>query len=148
MSPRRLLVPAALLAALAGCATAPPQEDPALVRARSLAARAERDASEGRLRDALDGYREAVALAPGDAGFAARAKELQQTLVEGRMPEAQWRERILRDTRRYARRQETWFRREPGLIPVSATRPDLVSFAERLARPLFSPLSEAEGSHP
>lgn len=69
-------------------------------------------------------------------------------LVEGRLSEAEWKERILRDTRRYAKRQETWFRREPGLIPVSATRPDLVFFAERAARPLFSPRSEAEGSHP
>jgi len=69
-------------------------------------------------------------------------------LVEGRLSEAEWRERILRDTRRYAKRQETWFRREPGLLPVSALRPDLVSFAERLARALFSPRSEAEGSHP
>ena len=66
-------------------------------------------------------------------------------LVGGRISEAEWKERILRDTRRYARRQETWFRREAGLIAVSATRPDLVLFAERLARPLFSP---SEGSHP
>jgi tRNA dimethylallyltransferase len=69
-------------------------------------------------------------------------------LVEGRMSEAEFRERILRDTRRYAKRQETWFRREPGLVPVEASRPDLVDFAERVARPLLFPFPEREGSHP
>ena len=58
-------------------------------------------------------------------------------LVAGALSEAEWKERILRDTRRYAKRQETWFRREPGLVFVSATRSDLVDFAERLARPLL-----------
>jgi tRNA dimethylallyltransferase len=66
-------------------------------------------------------------------------------LLEGAISEAEWEERILRDTRRYAKRQETWFRREPGLVPVDATRPDLVDFAERLARPLLAHLPE--GSH-
>jgi tRNA dimethylallyltransferase len=63
----------------------------------------------------------------------------------GAISEAEWKERILRDTRRYAKRQETWFRREPDLVPVCATRPDLVDFAERLARPLLAHLPE--GSH-
>ncbi len=67
-------------------------------------------------------------------------------LVEGRLDAAEWEERILRDTRRYAKRQETWFRREPDLVPLDATRPDLVDFAERLARPLFSSFSGIEGS--
>ena len=66
-------------------------------------------------------------------------------LLEGEISEAEWKERILRDTRRYAKRQETWFRRESGLVPVDATRPDLVNFAERLARPLLAHLPE--GSH-
>lgn len=66
-------------------------------------------------------------------------------LLGGEISEAEWKERILRDTRRYAKRQETWFRREPGLVTVDATRPDLVDFAERLARPLLAHLPE--GSH-
>ncbi len=66
-------------------------------------------------------------------------------LLGGTISEAEWKERILRDTRRYAKRQETWFRREPGLVPVSALRPDLVDFAERLAHPLLAHLPE--GSH-
>lgn len=67
-------------------------------------------------------------------------------LLAGEIPEAEWKERILRDTRRYAKRQETWFRREPGLVPVSATRPDLVDFAERLARPHLFHLPEGSDS--
>jgi tRNA dimethylallyltransferase len=67
-------------------------------------------------------------------------------LVRGTLAEGEWKERILRDTRRYAKRQEIWFRREPGLVSLSATRPDLVDFAERLARPLFSFFSGIEGS--
>jgi tRNA dimethylallyltransferase len=67
-------------------------------------------------------------------------------LVGGMLTEADWKERILRDTRRYARRQETFFRREPGAVGVLATRPDLVEFAERLARPLFSSFPGIEGS--
>lgn len=67
-------------------------------------------------------------------------------LLGGVISEAEWKERILRDTRRYAKRQETWFRREPGLVPVSATRADLVDFAERLARPHLFSLSRSEGS--
>jgi tRNA dimethylallyltransferase len=66
-------------------------------------------------------------------------------LLAGSLSEAEWEERILGNTRRYAKRQETWFRREPGLVSVSALRPDLVDFAERLARPLFS-APETEGS--
>ncbi len=67
-------------------------------------------------------------------------------LLAGTLSEAEWEERILRDTRRYAKRQETWFRREPGLVSVSALRPDLVDFAERLARPLFTSSPCIEGS--
>jgi tRNA A37 N6-isopentenylltransferase MiaA len=44
----------------------------------------------------------------------------------------------LRDTRRYAKRQEAWFRRESDLVPVRADRPDLVDFVAREARFLFS----------
>ncbi len=66
--------------------------------------------------------------------------------LAGTLSEAEWKERILRDTRRYAKRQETWFRREPDLVPVSAKRPDLVDFAERLARPLLASSPGSEGS--
>jgi hypothetical protein len=81
-----------LLAALigaAGCATAPPKEDASAARARVLTARADADASEGRLRDALDGYREAARLAPADPRYAARAAEVQDALVAKRSREAE-----------------------------------------------------------
>ncbi len=59
-----------------------------VVRARETAARAETAAAEGRLRDALDGYREAGRLAPSDARYAAREKELRDEIVVRRAREA------------------------------------------------------------
>ncbi len=86
---RRLSVALAiLLAGAAGCATAPPREDPSVVRAGEAAARAEAAASEGRLRDALDGYREALRLVPADPRYVAREKELRDALVARRGDEA------------------------------------------------------------
>jgi len=58
--------------------------------------------------------------------------------VSGRIGEAEWRERILRETRRFAKRQETWFRREEGRVPLEANREDLPDLVVALARPLFS----------
>ncbi len=80
---RRLAFALAVLLG-AGCATAPPPEDPAIVRARETAARAETAASEGRLRDALDGYRDAARLAPADPRYGAREQELEDALVARR----------------------------------------------------------------
>jgi tetratricopeptide (TPR) repeat protein len=86
---RRLAFPlAALIWVMAGCTTARPREDPAVARAREAAARAEVAASEGRLRDALDGYREAMRLAPADPSLAAREREIRDALVAGRVGEA------------------------------------------------------------
>ena len=79
---------AVLVGATAGCATAPPPEDPVIVRARSTAARAEAAASEGRLRDALDGYRDAARLAPAETRYAVRERELEDALVARRAGEA------------------------------------------------------------
>lgn len=78
--------------------------------------------------------------------FAAIGYRDTAAFLAGALSEAEWKERILRDTRRYGRRQETWFRREPGLVAVSANRPDLVDFAERLARPLLASSPGSEGS--
>jgi tRNA dimethylallyltransferase len=68
-------------------------------------------------------------------------------LVSGALTGAAWAERLLRETRRYAKRQEAWFRRESGLVPVRADRPDLVDFVAREARPLFL-FPDAEGGRP
>lgn len=66
-------------------------------------------------------------------------------LLEGRLGEAEWGEAILRETRRFAKRQETWFRREPGLVRVRADREDLPDLIVALARPLFSSFAEQGG---
>lgn len=79
---------AVLVLVAAGCTSAPPREDPAIARARETAARAETAASEGRLRDALDGYREAVRLVPDDVRYPAREKEIRDELVSRRAGEA------------------------------------------------------------
>ena len=66
-------------------------------------------------------------------------------LVSGALSEDQWAERLLRETRHYAKRQEAWFRRESGLLPVRADRPDLVDFVANEARPLFLFSDAGEG---
>lgn len=71
-------------------------------------------------------------------GFAAIGYRDTAELVQGRIDQEEWRERVLRATRRFAKRQETWFRKEPGLVPVRADRPDLTDFTLAEARPLFS----------
>lgn len=45
-------------------------------------------------------------------------------LLAGRLSEAEARESIAVTTRRYAKRQRTWFRAEPGLEWTDASRPD------------------------
>lgn len=86
---RRWLALAILFWAAAGCTSAPPREDPAVARAREIAMRAEKAASEGRLRDALDGYREAARLAPSDPRYASHEKGLEGALIERRTGEAE-----------------------------------------------------------
>jgi tRNA dimethylallyltransferase len=77
--------------------------------------------------------------------FAAIGYRDTAALVSGALTEAEWAERLLRDTRRYAKRQEAWFRRESGLVPVRADRPALVDFVTREARPLFLSPAPREG---
>lgn len=88
MTRRLTLALAAVVWAAAGCTSAPPHEDPAVARARALAAGAEAAASAGRLREALDGYREAARIVPGDARYPAREKEIREELVRHRAGEA------------------------------------------------------------
>jgi tRNA dimethylallyltransferase len=59
-------------------------------------------------------------------------------LVAGRIAPEEWKERVVRDTRRFAKRQESWFRREPDLEPLRADREDLVDLVVARARHLFS----------
>jgi len=71
-------------------------------------------------------------------GFAAIGYRDTVALVEGRLGREEWEERILRDTRRFAKRQETWFRKEAHLIPLCADAPELVDSTVALAQTLFS----------
>jgi tRNA dimethylallyltransferase len=48
-------------------------------------------------------------------------REVLDALERGTPPE-QTREEILRNTRRYAKRQRTWFRKEPGVVWLDAGR--------------------------
>ncbi len=59
-------------------------------------------------------------------------------LLEGRMPAANWVETVIRQTRRYAKRQETWFRSEPDLHSFRADAPGLVDEVVNASIPLFS----------
>jgi tRNA dimethylallyltransferase len=44
-----------------------------------------------------------------------------ERLLRGEISEADARQRIVEATRQYARRQETWFRKEHALLPTSAS---------------------------
>ena len=96
-----------------------------------------RDSIAPRLPDEVRGL--LAAGVPADApAFQAIGYRETADFLAGRIGEAEWRERILRETRRFAKRQETWFRRETGLVAVRADREDLPDLVVALARPLFS----------
>ncbi|MFI5119952.1 MAG: tetratricopeptide repeat protein [Thermoanaerobaculia bacterium] len=89
---RRLL----LVFVLAGVATTACSPRPRPVdssspeaRAAALATRAEREAAEGRLRDALDGYREAARLVPEEDRYRERVAELRAAFVTSLRDEAE-----------------------------------------------------------
>ncbi|MBK9064789.1 MAG: hypothetical protein IPL89_16615 [Acidobacteria bacterium] len=88
MTRRLAFALAVVLGAAAGCTTVPPPKDPAALRAGDAASRADAAEAEGRLRDALDGYREAIRLVPSNARYVAREKELRDAFVARRSAEA------------------------------------------------------------
>lgn len=71
-------------------------------------------------------------------GMAAIGYRETTALLEGRLPPSEWADTVIRQTRRYAKRQETWFRSEPDFIPIRADAPDLLEEVVSAARPLFS----------
>jgi tetratricopeptide (TPR) repeat protein len=77
--------------ALTACSAGPPPVDPSSpeVRAAALAKGAEDDVAEGRLRDGLDGYREAARLVPGEDKYQSRAAELRAAFVTSLQAEAE-----------------------------------------------------------
>jgi tRNA dimethylallyltransferase len=62
-------------------------------------------------------------------------------LLRGERSEAATRELIVRDTRRYARRQLIWFRKEPNLVWIrgAGEMPATVTDASRLVRDFAAP---------
>jgi tetratricopeptide (TPR) repeat protein len=87
---RRLFLAFLAVAALTACSPRPRPVDLSSpeARAAALAARAEGEAAEGRFRDALDGYREAARLVPGDDRYRDRAAELRASFVTALQEEA------------------------------------------------------------
>ena len=77
--------------------------------------------------------------------FAAIGYRDTAALVSGTLSEVEWAERLLRETRRYAKRQEAWFRRESGLVPVFAPTAPISSISSCAKRDLFFFFASAEG---
>ena len=71
-------------------------------------------------------------------GMAAIGYRETAAWLDGRMEAGEWAETVLRETRRYAKRQETWFRSEPDLHSFRADAPGLVDEVVAAASPLFS----------
>jgi len=69
---------------------------------------------------------------------ASRALGYAQVLrhLEGEWTEQQARDETVRATRRFARRQESWFRRDPRVRWLDAGSPDLLEQALAGARPV------------
>jgi tRNA dimethylallyltransferase len=70
-----------------------------------------------------------------DGRTASRALGYQQVLAHlaGECTEEEARDETVRATRRFVRRQRTWFRREPRIAWLDAARPDLVEAALAVA---------------
>ncbi|MEU4421365.1 tRNA (adenosine(37)-N6)-dimethylallyltransferase MiaA [Actinoplanes sp. NPDC024001] len=71
-----------------------------------------------------------------DGRTASRALGYQQALaqIDGLLTEEQAREDTVRGTRRFVRRQRSWFRRDPSITWLDAAAPTLVADAVALAR--------------
>lgn len=82
---------------------------------------------------------------PSAPAFAAIGYRETVELVAGRLARTEWQERVVRSTRRFAKRQETWFRSEGNLLSLRADRPDLVDAVVAASSPIFFP---SEGGLP
>jgi tRNA dimethylallyltransferase len=72
-----------------------------------------------------------------DGVTASRALGYKQVLafLAGDVSEEEAREQTVRETKRFARRQESWFRRDPHVHWLAQTGPELVQAALELAQP-------------
>lgn len=75
---------------------------------------------------------------PDAPAFAAIGYRETVDLLEGRLGEAEWSERVVRATRRFAKRQETWFNAEEDLVRIPGDSPEVVDLAIAAAGPLLS----------
>ena len=75
---------------------------------------------------------------PSAPGMAAIGYRETVELLGGRMDAGEWAGTVVRQTRRYAKRQETWFRSEPDLRPFRADAPGLAEEVVAASLPLFS----------
>lgn len=84
----------------------------------------------------LDEVRELDRAGIRDGRTASRALGYQQALAEidGTMTGAEARDDTVRGTRRFVRRQRSWFRRDPGITWLDGAAPTLVADALVLAR--------------
>jgi tRNA dimethylallyltransferase len=69
---------------------------------------------------------------------ASRALGYQQVLafLDGKLTEAEAKERTITGTRRFARRQDSWFRKDPRITWVAHDDPDRVEKALAAIRPV------------
>lgn len=89
-----------------------------------------------------------AALAAGNASATARQvigwREIE-AFLRSELSRADAAAAIAQATRRYAKRQLTWFRREPMLTPVSLSRPEGIEAVFAHARAAIGPRSTASG---
>ncbi len=92
-----------------------------------IAARVDRMWSDG----LVDEVRRLAAAGLREGRTASRALGYAQVLryLDGAWTEEQARDETVRATRRFARRQESWFRRDPRVVWLDATAPDLLDQA-------------------
>ncbi|HEV8266903.1 MAG TPA: tRNA (adenosine(37)-N6)-dimethylallyltransferase MiaA, partial [Thermoanaerobaculia bacterium] len=75
---------------------------------------------------------------PESPAFLAIGYRETVTRLEGRLSVSEWEEAVKRNTRRFAKRQESWFRRERNLLSIRADDPGLIDSVTRAARDLFA----------
>ncbi|WP_422738914.1 tRNA (adenosine(37)-N6)-dimethylallyltransferase MiaA [Micromonospora sp. WMMD729] len=82
----------------------------------------------------VDETRELVGRGLAEGRTASRALGYQQVLrlLDGELTEEQARDETIRATRRFVRRQRSWFRRDPRIQWLDSAAPDLIEAALRL----------------
>jgi tRNA dimethylallyltransferase len=116
----------------------------------------DRQALDARIADRVNGMwaaglvaevRQLAAAGLRDGLTASRALGYRQvlTFLAGEISEAEAREQTITATRRFARRQESWFRNDPRIVWLAHDAPDLV---DRVVELLASPVRTAAGEMP